>query len=243
MSLDPPHAGQLPGELMDKPRQPMIVAVFDLDGTLYTGHIVLGIARHHRIHHVKRAALYFYMATHMALWPLWRLGLLPEAVLRELSARHLGWTVRGWTPQEASVAFKWVVGHYVLPLARPEVVRRVGAHQAAGHRVILVSGTLAPLLSEIGRQLGIEEAVGTPLMVREGRYTGASELPTCQGLGKVSRLKSYLADDSIAWSESYVYADSYGDLPLLEEVGHPVAVHPDDALAAHAQDRHWEIIR
>ena len=228
---------------MDKPRQPMIVAVFDLDGTLYTGHIVLGIARHHRIHHVKRAALYFYMATHMALWPLWRLGLLPEAVLRELSARHLGWTVRGWTPQEASVAFKWVVGHYVLPLARPEVVRRVGAHQAAGHRVILVSGTLAPLLSEIGRQLGIEEAVGTPLMVREGRYTGASELPTCQGLGKVSRLKSYLADDSIAWSESYVYADSYGDLPLLEEVGHPVAVHPDDALAAHAQDRHWEIIR
>jgi HAD superfamily hydrolase (TIGR01490 family) len=228
---------------MDEARQPMVLAVFDLDGTLYTGHIVLGIARHHRVHHVKRAALYFYMATHMALWPLWRLGLLPEAVLRELSARHLGWTVRGWTPQEASVAFKWVARHYVLPLARPEVVTRVGAHQAAGHRVILVSGTLTPLLDEIGRQLGIEEAVGTPLIVREGRYTGGCEPPVCQGAGKVSRLRTHLAHDLIAWPESYVYADSYGDLPLLEQGGHPVAVHPDEKLAAHAQDRHWEIIR
>jgi len=54
-------------------------------------------------------------------------------------------------------------------------------HQAADHRVILVSGTLAPLPAEIGRQLGIEETVGTPLVLWAGRYTGACELPVCQG--------------------------------------------------------------
>jgi len=219
----------------------MIAAIFDLDGTLCAGHIVQGIARHHRIHRAKRLQFYFYMATHMALWPLWRLGLLPETFVRELWVRHLGWTVRGWTHREAAAAFTWIAEQYVRPQVRPAIMKHVRDHQAAGHRVILVSGTPAPLLAEIGRHLGIEETVGTPLIVRAGRYTGACELPACQGPGKVSRLKAYLGDDSISWSESHAYADSYSDLPLLEQVGHPVAVYPDDELAVHAHDRGWEI--
>lgn len=45
----------------------MIAAVFDLDGTLYTGHIIKGIARHHRAHRVNRRWLYFYVGTHMPM--------------------------------------------------------------------------------------------------------------------------------------------------------------------------------
>ena len=33
------------------------------------------------------------------------------------------------------------------------------------------------------------------------------------------------------------YSDSRNDIPLLEQVNHPVAVDPDDALRAHAQDK------
>jgi HAD superfamily hydrolase (TIGR01490 family) len=222
--------------------KPTTAAIFDLDGTLYTGHIVRGVTRHHRTHRVNRLPLYFYMTTHMAMWPLWRLGLLPELKVRELWVRHLGWTVRGWTHQEATIAFAWIAEQYVQPLVRPDVMKRVRDHQAAGHRVILVSGTPANLLAEIGRQLGIEETVGTPLLLQSGRYTGACELPVCQGTGKVSRLEAYLGDDSIAWSQSYGYADSYTDLPLLERVGLAVAVYPDDGLAAHASSQGWEII-
>lgn len=221
----------------------MIAAIFDLDGTLYTGHIVQGIVRHHRTHRVKRLPLYVFMTTHMALWPLWRLGLLSEAIMRELWTRHVGWTVRGWTPQEAAVAFAWIAEQYVQPLVRPDVMARLRDHQAAGHRVIMVSGTIAPLLAEIGRQLEVEETVGTPLVLRAGRYTGGCELPVCQGPNKVSRLEAYLhGSDDVLWPQSYAYADSYTDLPLLELVGHPVAVCPDPQLAAHAQSQGWEII-
>jgi HAD superfamily hydrolase (TIGR01490 family) len=223
-------------------RRPTVAAIFDLDGTLYTGHIVPGIAHHHRTHRVKRLSLCFYMATHIALWPLWRLGLLSELRARELWTRHLGWTIRGWTRQEAAAAFAWIAEQYVLPLVRWDVVERVRDHQAVGHRVILVSGTPTPLLAEIGRQLGIGETVGTPLVVVSGRYTGACELPVCQGTGKVSRLEAYLDGSSIVLPESYAYADSYTDLPLLERVGHAVAVYPDDELAAHARSRGWEIM-
>ena len=221
----------------------MITAIFDLDGTLYTGHIVQGIARHHRVHRVKRMPLYAFIATHVALWPLWRSGLISEAVMRELWTRHLGWTVRGWTLQEAAAAFAWITEQYVQPLLRPDVMARLRDHQAAGHRVIIVSGTLAPLLAEIGRQLGVEETVGTPLVLRARHYTGACALPVCQGPNKVSRLEAYLhSSDNVLWPQSHAYADSFTDLPLLERVGHPVAVYPDSQLAAHARSQGWEIM-
>ena len=220
-----------------------VATIFDLDGTLYTGHIAQGIARHHRTHRVNRLQLYFYMATHIALWPLWRLGLLPEATTRELWTRHLGWTVHGWTHQEASRAFAWIAEQYVQPLVRPDVMELLRGHQAVGHRVILVSGTPAPLLAEIGRQLEVEETVGTELVVQAGRYTGACKLPICQGPGKVARLEAHLGkDDAVSRSQSYAYADSYTDLPLLGWVGRPVAAYPDDQLAAHARSRGWKII-
>jgi phosphoserine phosphatase len=40
---------------------------------------------------------------------------------------------------------------------------------------------------------------------------------------------------------SYAYGDSLSDLPMLEEVGTPVAVNPDSALRALARKRGWAI--
>jgi HAD superfamily hydrolase (TIGR01490 family) len=221
----------------------MITAIFDLDGTLYTGHILRGIEQHHRQHRVKRLPLYAYLLSHAALWPFWRLGLIPEATSRDLWSRHFGWTVRGWTTQEAAPAFQWVAEQYVLPRLRPDVLAHLREHQAAAHRVILVSGTLEPLLTVIGRGIDVQETVGTPLVVRHGRYTGAVQLPVCQGEGKVLRLEAYSQSTiAIPWEESYAYADSHTDLPLLERVGHPVAVYPDVPLAEEARQRGWEIL-
>ena len=221
----------------------MTLAIFDLDGTLYTGHITQGIARHHRVHKVKRLQYYAFFVTHIAAWPLKLLGLVPEATMRRLWISHVGWTIRGWTPEQAAPAFAWIAEQYVLPLLRPDVMERLRDHQAQGHRVIIVSGTMAPLLAEIGRQLGVEETVGTSLVLRSGRYTGACELPVCQGAGKVTRLEEHLrrADES-AWDLTYAYADSVTDLALLEWASHPVAVYPDPKLATHARDQGWEIL-
>jgi HAD superfamily hydrolase (TIGR01490 family) len=221
----------------------MIAAIFDLDGTLYTGHIGKGIALHHRTHGVKRPQLAVFMAVHMPFWFLQRAGLVSEGAMRELWIRHMGWTVAGWTPQEAVPAFAWIAGQYVQPLVRPDVMARLRSHQAAGHRVIMVSGTPAPLLAEIGRQLGVDETVGTPLVLRAGRYTGACKLPVCQGPNKVVRLEAHLRNSgNVLWPQSYAYADSYTDIPLLERAGRPVAVYPDPQLAAHAQCQGWDVM-
>ncbi len=220
----------------------MKAAIFDLDGTLYTGHVGRGIARHHRVHRVKRLRFYLYFGAHIPLWVLRKVGLISKQSERQVWARDMGWTVRGWPPGEAETAFRWIAAEYVKPLLRGDVLAFLREHQRAGDRAILVSGTLQPLLGEIARQLDVEEWVGTPLKVRNGRYTGATEPPPCQGPGKLERLRMYLAEaGDIDWAVSSAYADSFTDLPLLEQFGHPVAVYPDEALRQHAEAKGWRV--
>ena len=49
------------------------------------------------------------------------------------------------------------------------------------------------------------------------------------------------ADEGIDLDASYAYSDSATDLPMLEVVGHPVAVNPDRELARVARERAWEV--
>jgi hypothetical protein len=49
------------------------------------------------------------------------------------------------------------------------------------------------------------------------------------------------AEHGVDLAGSYAYSDSATDLPMLEAVGHPVAVNPDRELARVARQREWEI--
>jgi HAD superfamily hydrolase (TIGR01490 family) len=219
-------------------------AIFDLDGTLYTGHISRAYGVHHRAMRVKRLNLLAYMATHIPIWWLVKAGLVSDLTMRRIWAQNMGWLVRGWTPAEARRAFDWMAENYVRPLVRKDVLARVHDHRDRGHRTILVSGTSTPLLEVIALEFGIGEVVGTPLVVRRGRYSGASERPVCQGPGKVELLHTHLGSpQAIDWEQSFAYADSILDLPLLQSVGNPVAVYPDDELREHASAKGWEIFR
>ena len=51
------------------------------------------------------------------------------------------------------------------------------------------------------------------------------------------------AERGIDLAASYAYSDSESDLPMLEAVGHPVAVNPDSALEKIARERGWRIMR
>lgn len=221
----------------------MIAAVFDLDGTLYTGGIIKGIAKHHLHYKVKLPIMVAYFTIHMTMWRFMQMGLLREQSTRERVAADMGWTVRGWTVERAAQAFDWISENYVMPKLRPDVQARLEKHKSAGHRLLMVSGTCSPLLERIGQHLGIEETIGTPLKLRNGKYTGGSIAPACQGPNKVLRLEQHLQNTSpIAWEDSYAYADSKTDIPLLERFGHPVATYPDGELTTYAQANGWEIL-
>ena len=48
--------------------------------------------------------------------------------------------------------------------------------------------------------------------------------------------------EDIDWARSWALADRHSDLPVLELVGHPVAVHADRRLRRLARKRGWEIV-
>ena len=61
------------------------------------------------------------------------------------------------------------------------------------------------------------------------------------GESRAAWMSSYAAEHGIDMSASYGYADSHSDLPLLEAIGHPVAVRPDIPLYRHARRSHWDV--
>ncbi len=223
----------------------MIAAFFDLDGTLFTGHIWQGLSLHHRTHKMQRLQLYAYVGLHMAMWPLYLAGLMSRERSWIAWARHMPWTLAGLTLAEGQRVFDWIWAEYVRPQLREEIVGKLRQHQAQGHSVYLISGTMEPLLGRIaqGLDLPAASAVGTRVEVRNGRYTGWAIEPICMGQGKAERLKLFLDEHpGIDLAQSFAYADSITDLSVLEMVGHPTAVYPDGELAAIARECGWPVI-
>lgn len=222
----------------------MIAAFFDLDGTLYTGHIWQDLARHHWAARRHRRWVAAYLAWNMAPLPIYKLRLISRSTYFHIWGSTMGWLLRGWTLAEAQALYETLADEQVMPNVRPDILERLHRHQDQGHLVALVSGTFLPFLQVIAGRLGVQHAIGTPLQVQDGRYTGHIVPPLCQSEGKPQRVQSYLADRNVEldWTASYAYGDRDTDIPLLSLVGRPVAVHPDENLLAHAQSEGWSVM-
>jgi phosphoserine phosphatase len=61
------------------------------------------------------------------------------------------------------------------------------------------------------------------------------------GEAKAAAVVDLAARRDVDLSESYAYSDSINDLPLLELVGHPIAVNPDIDLKRAAREMGWPV--
>ena len=89
----------------------------------------------------------------------------------------------------------------------------------------------------IARDLGIEQLYCTELEVVQGVITGAAT--PCYGPGKKKAADVHMGFRAADLADAYFYTDSCEDLPLLEEVGRPVAVNAKASLSRVADARGW----
>ena len=75
-----------------------------------------------------------------------------------------------------------------------------------------------------------------------GRCTGYLSGPPMVGESRSAWLTHYAALHDIDLSQSYGYADSHVDLPMLTAIGNPVAVSPDIGLMRAAKAKGWSIV-
>ena len=86
-------------------------------------------------------------------------------------------------------------------------------------------------MAPLARYLGVDEAIASRAKLdADGRYTGEVDFYS-YGPFKAEAMRDLAAERGIDLEASYAYSDSITDLPMLEAVGHPVAVNPDRELA------------
>ena len=132
---------------------------------------------------------------------------------------------------------------------RQKAIDLVKQHQDAGDLCCVVTATNSFVTRPIVERFGIEHLIATepathgdnPLADFTGEVKGSPNFRE----GKILNVHSWLAQQQLALAQlprSYFYSDSINDLPLLEQVSHPVVTNPDDRLRKEAQTRNWPIL-
>lgn len=219
-------------------------AFFDVDGTLTSERVWRGMLEYFRQRGVNRATHYLYMLRNYPSYILRKLGLISEVTFRIPWAANMAMYVKGMTPQECESIWNWVTTDYMRGNWREDILAILQDHIKRGEPVVLVSSGPYPMVKRIAMHIGTDHAVGTELELIDNLYTGRSLRPVCIDSYKASMAQDYLSGRGIRvdFANSHSYADSMTDLHLLEMVGNPVAVYPDQDLREIAIHRRWRVI-
>lgn len=130
----------------------------------------------------------------------------------------------------------------LMERVRPEARRLLDQHRHAGRATYIVSASPVELVEPLAKALGMTAGIGTRSAIVDGAYTGDLDGPFCYGPGKVEAIAEIARWEGLDLAQCWAYSDSASDLPMMEAVGHPVAVNPDAKLQRIADERGWPVV-
>jgi phosphoserine phosphatase/nucleoside-diphosphate-sugar epimerase len=213
-----------------------VVAVFDLEGTVVESNIVqqrLWVLRAQG-GEVAAAAETASIVTRLPAY---------LAAERRDRGEFLRSFLRRYAGMPAARLRAAVRGGYTDALvahASGDALARVREHRAAGHRTVLVTGSIGVLAEPLAGLF--DEVVAGTMHEEEGTLTGFLGSPPLVDEARGAWLERYAADGGYDLSASYAYGDSVADLPWMSLTGNATAVNPDARLARAALKRRWPIV-
>jgi HAD superfamily hydrolase (TIGR01490 family) len=163
-----------------------------------------------------------------------------EAKMEKLREAMLSLT-HGWSQEHIAQIVRETLDEVITPIVYAEALELFDEHHAAGRTVVIVSSAPEEVVQPLGEFLGADAVIATRAKLdEEGRYTGELDF-YAYGPYKAEAIRELAMKDSIDLQASFAYSDSVTDLPMLESVGHPVAVNPDRELARTAREREWDL--
>ena len=133
----------------------------------------------------------------------------------------------------------------IAPAIRPQALELVQGHRSARDQIAIITATNEFVTRPIADAFGVKHLIAIELeRDASGWITGEINGVPSFREGKVKRLEQWLLAREIARQELEItfYSDSTNDLPLLENVDHPVATNPSEQLKAIALQRGWRIL-
>ncbi|MES2922977.1 MAG: haloacid dehalogenase-like hydrolase, partial [Verrucomicrobiota bacterium] len=176
-----------------------------------------------------------FLPVFLAFLPL--TGLLGAGGMKRVFLSYL-WRM----DQQALAEYSREFAASLMPAIYPELREKLERQRGAGHLLILASASPEFYVAEIGRELGFDLTLGTP--VELGPLF--PDLENHKGVAKVERLKeilpaSYFENGKLR--NCHGYTDSTADLPMLELCGSATVVNPSPALTVLAEKNNWQIVR
>jgi HAD superfamily hydrolase (TIGR01490 family) len=147
---------------------------------------------------------------------------------------------KGWDRAEVEALVRDVIIEVIDPFVYQEALDLMALHRSEGRRIYIVSSSPEEVVRPLASHFGVTGVIATRARIVEGKYTGELEF-YCYGEAKGEAVREVAERAGIDLAGSYAYTDSITDLPMLEAVGHPVAVNADRDLRREAEAREWDV--
>lgn len=120
-------------------------------------------------------------------------------------------------------------------------VERVRYHREAGHRTVLLSGSVPFVLQPMAAELGVDDLICSRLDEADGRLTGRLVGLHPYGAAKAALIRRFAEKERVDLGASFCYADHHSDEGILRLFGHPVCINPSKRLRGIAQRLGWPV--
>jgi putative phosphoserine phosphatase / 1-acylglycerol-3-phosphate O-acyltransferase len=187
-------------EIEQGPSGKAIAAIFDFDGTLIAGYSALDMAQARIMRGQVGAKEFLGLA-----------GLVARAAAGAADFNDLiAFTAANWkgrNERELMVEGEKLFKARIVDRLFPEMKRRIEAHRAKGHTLILASSATPFQIEPAARYLGIENVLCTRFETIDGRMTGKPLAAPLWGEGKANAVKTLAKKLRLDLTRSYFYAD------------------------------------
>ncbi|MFZ4511437.1 MAG: HAD-IB family hydrolase, partial [Candidatus Nanopelagicales bacterium] len=90
----------------------------------------------------------------------------------ETMRRYMSDLVTGWDVAKVREIVAETIDVIIDPVVYEEAIALMEEHRAEGRDIVIISSSGTEVVEPIGERLGVDIAIGTQLVVEEGRYTG-----------------------------------------------------------------------
>lgn len=212
------------------------VAIFDLDGTLYNGHTVVGILKVLESKGKFKSEQYNRIKE---LFEEYSKGVRPYEEMTHEVVTVIAVGLKG----EKEKDIKSEIDNFIMDNKEKWYdfsFDLVNLFRGKGYKIIIISGSLRELQEPIEKLIGDLEFYGSNTEVREGVYTGEVERYGANAKAKEETVKEIFSRYGI--KDSFGFGDTEADIGFLEKVENSIAVLPSKDLEKISRENGWKIV-